>query len=198
MAEEVTWCEYDEIAPKPLHWVQSQICFLGISCETPTYFYAHQIQELQIGRWAVQGMLFTAVWDRTLYPCRLSNSQKCWFIIYFGVGSVAVYIAVALQYTLITYPFCSGIVLKIHTASREHCGTEWLVLFSADYQHEIPYQETSFFVSKANFATCERCQIYNTTALIRKVYGHLYRCVWLTGTVKAACKTSFLYGPLAT
>jgi hypothetical protein len=103
-----------------------QIRFLTFSGETPTYFWAHQIQELQIGRWAVQGTVFTVVSDRTLCPRRISKSQKCWFIIYFGVGSVALYTAVELQYTLISYPFCSGIVLKIYAASREQCGTKWL------------------------------------------------------------------------
>jgi len=45
-------------------------------------------------------------------------------------------------------------------------GTVWHrpALWTADYQHEIPYQETSVVVSKANIITCERCQIYNTTA----------------------------------
>jgi len=46
-------------------------------------------------------------------------------------------------------------------------GTVWhrMALRSVDNQHEIPYQETSVFVSTANFITCERCQIYNTTPL---------------------------------
>ena len=73
-----------------------------------------------------------------------------------------------------------------------------MTLWSADYQHEIPYQETSVYVSTANFVTCEQYQIYNTTALICNVYGHLYRCVWPKATVTAACNTAFLYGPLAT
>jgi len=52
-----------------------------------------------------------------------------------------------------------------------------MALRSADYQHEIPYQETSVFVSTANFVTCEQRHIYNTTAVIHIVYGHLYCCV---------------------
>jgi hypothetical protein len=97
-----------------------------LSGETPTYFYAHQTRELQIGRWAVRGMLFIDVKGRTLCPCRLSISQKCCFIIYFVVGSIAVYITVQLQHTLISYPLCSELVLKVRTASWEQCGTEWL------------------------------------------------------------------------
>lgn len=117
------------------------------------------------------------------------NLFWCWFC-------CIIYIDIELKYTLISYPFCSGIFLKIRTASREQRGTEWL--------SEVLIIHMKYRTKKQVFSCLQRTLLHANDVrfiILRLLYvmcTHLYRCVWRTGTVKAACKTAFLYGLLAT
>jgi len=152
----------------------------------------------------------TTVWDRTLW-CETEHygvRQNTMPVQAFEIPEMLIHNLFWCWFWSITYRYWTTVYTHFVTVpfwnsfknTHGFMGTvrPRMAHWSADYQHEIPYQEKNVFVSTANFVTCEQCQIDNTMAVIRNVYGHLYGWVWHTETVKAACKTAFLYGPLAT